>query len=290
MELRVLKYFLTVAEKESITKAAESLYITQPTLSRQLMDLEEEVGKKLFIRGKKIILTEEGLLLRKRAEEIFSLVDKTTMEISNSDDIINGDIHIGTGDSNLISPILRKAKKLQDDYPNIKYHFYSGNLDFIMEKLDNGLIDFGVIFGDLNKEKYNFIEFDEKETLGIITSKNSNLAKVEQISLKHLNDEPIIISSQVITNSFFIKLFEDNKISPKITSTYNLLYTAAILAKEKLGISLGFNPFFDKTEDELLIFKPLNPKVEIQMYLIWKKEQIFSRASQKFLDAMKKNY
>ena len=287
MELRVLKYFLTVAEKESITKAAESLYITQPTLSRQLMDLEEEVGKKLFIRGKKIILTEEGLLLRKRAEEIFSLVDKTTMEISNSDDIINGDIHIGTGDSNLISPILRKAKKLQDDYPNIKYHFYSGNLDFIMEKLENGLIDFGIVFGNLDKKKYDFIQFDKKETLGIITNKNSNLSKIKQISLKDLNNEPIIISSQDIVNSFFIKLFEDSGIKPKITATYNLLYSANILARANIGNALAFNPFLDKTEDEAFIFKPLYPKVEIDMFLIWKKGQVFSRASKKFLDTMK---
>lgn len=287
MELRVLKYFLTVAEKESITKAAESLYITQPTLSRQLIDLEEEVGKKLFIRGKKIILTEEGLLLRKRAEEIFSLVDKTTMEISNSDDIINGDIHIGTGDSNLISPILRKAKKLQDDYPNIKYHFYSGNLDFIMEKLENGLIDFGIVFGNLDKKKYDFIQFDKKETLGIITNKNSNLSKIKQISLKDLNNEPIIISSQDIVNSFFIKLFEDSGIKPKITATYNLLYSANILARANIGNALAFNPFLDKTEDEAFIFKPLYPKVEIDMFLIWKKGQVFSRASKKFLDTMK---
>ena len=196
MELRVLRYFLAVVKQGSIIRAAEVLHVTQPTLSRQLMELEEELGKKLFIRGnRKISLTDEGILLHKRAEEIIDLVEKTKSEIVSSDKLISGDIYIGGGETEVMRLLAQAAKKLQKDYPNIKYHIYSGNADDVTEKLDKGLLDFGVLIEPANISKYNFLKLPAVDKWGILMRKNSPLAKYETIKPEYLWNVPLLYSS-----------------------------------------------------------------------------------------------
>ena len=178
MELRVLQYFLMVAREQNITRAAEALHITQPTLSRQIKDMEEELGKQLFIRGsRKITLTEEGMILRKRAEEILGLVKKTEDEIALSADISEGDIYIGAGETHAVQYLAQGARQLQASYPNIRFHIASGDTTDVLEELDKGLLDFGLLFGFVDTSKYEHLEFPVKDTYGILMRKDSTLAK-----------------------------------------------------------------------------------------------------------------
>ena len=159
MELRVLQYFLAVAREQNISAAAQSLHLTQPTLSRQLKELEEELGKQLMVRGnRKITLTEEGMLLRKRAEEILELVDRTEKEVMRSNDAVSGDIYIGTGETDGVRQLARTAKQLQEGCPGIRFHIVSGDAVDVCERLDKGLLDFGVLLGDIDKIKYRYLE------------------------------------------------------------------------------------------------------------------------------------
>lgn len=194
MEFRVLNYFVTVAREENISSAAETLHITQPTLSRQLKDLEDKLGKTLFIRGKrKITLTEEGMLLRKRAEEIINLVKKTEKEISLSNEIIGGDIYIGTGESDSIRIIADTIQKLQKKYPDIHYHISSGDSFDVMENLDKGLIDFGILIGNIDKTKYNYITLPVKDVWGVLMRKDSLLSKKDSVTPEDLKNKPLIV-------------------------------------------------------------------------------------------------
>lgn len=205
MDIRILKYFLAVAREESITKAAETLHMTQPPLSRQLKELEEEIGKQLLIRGsKKVTLTEDGILLRKRAEEIVSLMEKTKTELLSSDDNIIGDIYMGSGETEAVSSIAKVAKNLQKAHPLIRYHIYSGDAKHIVERLDNGLIDFGLLVEPFDIAKYDFIRLPVKDTWGVLMLKNSPLAEKDNIHAEDLWDKPLIISHQTFANDEMI--------------------------------------------------------------------------------------
>ena len=196
MELRVLNYFLAIAREQSIVHAAESLHLSQPTLSTQIKGLEEELGKQLLIRGtkgsRKITLTEEGMILRKRAEEILDLVRRTENEITMSDDIVMGDVYIGTGETDGVRLIARAAQVLQTRHPGIHYHICSGNSEY----MDKGLIDFGIVFGDVDLKKYNALETSYSETWGVLMRKDSVLAGLESITPDDLKDKPLILSQQ----------------------------------------------------------------------------------------------
>lgn len=289
MEFRVLNYFITVAREQNISNAAKTLHITQPTLSRQLQDLEAELGKTLFIRGKrKITLTEEGMLLRKRAEEIINLVKKTEKEISLSSEIIGGDIYIGTGESDSIRIIADIILKLQKKYPNIHYHISSGDSFDVMENLDKGLIDFGILIGNIDKTKYNYITLPIKDIWGVLMRKDSPLSKKEFITPKDLKDKPLILSRQVDANSNLFNWFKSDLSNLSIIATYNLVYNASILVDKGLGYALILDKLVNVTDTTKLCFKPLSPKLDLEINIVWKKYQIFSKASQKFLDELQK--
>lgn len=289
MEFRVLNYFITVAREQNISNAAKTLHITQPTLSRQLQDLEAELGKTLFIRGKrKITLTEEGMLLRKRAEEIINLVKKTEKEISLSSEIIGGDIYIGTGESDSIRIIADIILKLQKKYPNIHYHISSGDSFDVMENLDKGLIDFGILIGNIDKTKYNYITLPIKDIWGVLMRKDSPLSKKEFITPKDLKDKPLILSRQVDANSNLFNWFKSDSSNLNIIATYNLVYNASILVDKGLGYALILDKLVNVTDTTKLCFKPLSPKLDLEINIVWKKYQIFSKASQKFLDELQK--
>jgi len=283
MELRVLKYFLTVAREENITKAAESLHITQPTLSKQLMDLEIEIGKKLFIRGnRKITLTQEGMLLYKRAEEIADLVSKTEKELKQADNIISGDIYIGAGETDLIRNIAKAAKNMQNKHPLVHFHIESGDSKTVLEHLDKGLIDFGLIFGNIDMTKYNSIEIPTKDSWGVLMRQDSKLADKDFITVEDLIDKPLIVSRQGISGELQNWVQSDIE-KLNIVATYNLIFNASILVEEGLGYALCLEKIIN-TNNSNLCFKPLHPMLKISAGIVWKKHQVFSRASEKFLN------
>lgn len=295
MEIRVLKYFLTVAEVGNITKAANSMHLTQPTLSRQLQDLEKELGQKLFVRGNhSVSLTAEGMILKKRAEEIIELVEKTENEFSTIKDEVAGDIFIGSGETKSIKLITDVMKTLKQDYPKIKFHIVSGDSEDLVERLEKGLLDFCVLIQPFNLEKYNYIDLEEKDTWGILLRKDDPMVKKKSIKIEDLIGLPLLISRQVIK-----KTIEDNPIlnwfgedyeKLKIVGTYNLLYNAAIMTEDKIGYALGLDRLIAETINSPLTFRPLNPKLEVGISIAWKKNQVFSKPAKLFLDELQKTF
>ncbi|HIY33936.1 MAG TPA: LysR family transcriptional regulator [Candidatus Eubacterium faecigallinarum] len=284
MELRVLQYFLAVAREQSISGAAEFLHLSQPTLSRQIKDMEKELGKQLLIRGnRRITLTEEGMILCKRAEEIMELVKKTESEITLSDESIAGDIYIGAGESNSVGYIAKVANALRREYPFVHFHIESGDAQTVYEQLDKGLIDFGLLFGNINLTKYNSISLPTKDTWGVLMPKDSELAQKDVITPNDLMKEPLIVSRQGITRGELQNWFKLPEEKLNVVATYNLLYNASLLVEEGVGYALCLDKIIN-TSNCNLCFKPLYPKLEVSMSIVWKKHQVFSKASNKFLD------
>lgn len=284
MDIRVLQYFLTVAREESITKAAERLHMTQPPLSRQLKDLEDELGKQLLIRGsKKVTLTEDGILLRKRAEELVDLMEKTKAELTSSNENINGDIHIGCGETEAISFLAQTAQKLQKEHPCIHYHIYSGDAERVMERLDKGLIDFGLLVGPADVNNYNYIRFPVKDTWGVLMRRDSLLAEKEVICAEDLWDKPLIISHQASANSEMFSWLKADISKLNVIATYDLIYNASLFVKNGLGYVIGLDGIINTTGNSELCFRPLYPALEAGLCIIWKKYQVFSKASNAFL-------
>ncbi|MBD5522229.1 MAG: LysR family transcriptional regulator [Lachnospiraceae bacterium] len=291
MELRVLQYFLAVAREQSIVRAAESLHLSQPTLSTQIKAMEEELGKQLLIRGtkgsRKVTLTEEGMILRKRAEEILNLVQKTEREITLSDQIIVGDVYIGTGETDAVRFIAKAAKELYKTYPGVHYHISSGNSEFVLEQLDKGLIDFGIVFGDIDHTKYNSLPLPYKDTWGVLMRKDATLARKESIAPEDLLDKPLIISRQISNDDFLTTWLKREISEVEIVATYNLLFNASLMVEEGLGYAIGFDKIINTSDNSNLCFRPLSPKREEGMSIIWKKYQIFTKASERFMQEIK---
>ncbi len=291
MELRVLQYFLAVAREQSIVRAAESLHLSQPTLSTQIKAMEEELGKQLLIRGtkgsRKVTLTEEGMILRKRAEEILNLVQKTEKEISLSDQVIVGDIYIGTGETDAVRFIAKAAKELYNTYPGIHYHIASGNSEYVLEQLDKGLIDFGIVFGSVDHAKYNSIPLPYKDTWGVLMKNDSPLAEKNYITPEDLWDKPLIISKQDDNTGRLTTWIKRELSELEIVATYNLLFNASLMVEEGLGYAIGFDKIINTSGKSALCFRPLSPKREEGMNIIWKKYQVLSKASEKFMEKIK---
>ena len=285
MELRVLGYFLAVAREQSMVRAAQSLHLSQPTLSTQLKALEEELGKQLLIRGskgsRKITLTEEGMILRKRAEEILNLVQKTQQEISLSDQTIVGDVYIGTGETDAVRFIARAAKELYQTYPGIHYHISSGNADFVSEQLDKGLIDFGIVFGNVDHAKYHSIELPFKDLWGVLMRRDAPLAEKPVICPEDLWDKPLIISKQEDSKATLSGWLQKELSELEVVATYNLLFNASLLVEEGLGYAIGLDKIINTSGNSKLCFRPLSPQREAGMQIVWKKYQVFSKACEK---------
>lgn len=287
MDIRVLQYFLAVAREESITKAAETLRMTQPPLSRQLKDLEEELGKQLLIRGsKKVTLTEDGMLLRKRAEELVDLMEKTKAELTSSNENINGDIYIGCGETESISFLAQAAQELQKKHPLIHYHIYSGDEERVMERLDKGLIDFGLLVGASDISKYDYIKLPQKDLWGVLMRKDSPLAEKENICAEDLWDKPLIVSHQTSTNTEMFRWLKSDISKLNIVTTYDLVYNAAQFVKKGFGYVIALDKLINTTGDSNLCFRPLYPALEAELCIVWKKYQVLSRASNTFLQQL----
>lgn len=285
MELNDLRGFLAIAEEGSISKAAASLYMSQSNLSRQMQRLESEIGKPLFIRGnKKVILTEEGILLRKRAEEILSLYEKTEKELKSDLETLSGDIYIGGGESKGISYIARKAKEMNEIYPDVTFHFYSGDAFDTIDKLDKGLIDFGIFVDLPSLSNYEHIVLPEKDIWGLIMRKDSPLAEEESISSSSLKNLPLIVSNQVVERNILHDWFGLNKKELNVVATYNLIYNASLLVREGLGYVIAIDGLIK--EDDELVFHPFLPKIETSLLFVYKKNKTLSKAASFFLKTL----
>lgn len=283
MEIRILEYFLAVAREQNISAAAEALHLSQPTLSRQLKSMEKELGKQLFIRGNRnITLTEEGMILRKRAEEILDLVKKTKNEISVSEEAIAGDIYIGAGETDAVRLIARAAQMLKAEHPQIHYHISSGDSADILEKLDKGLIDFGLLLRPVDTTRYHCIPVPIMDQWGVLMKRDSPLAKKEMITPEDLWDKPLILSRQFLNAKEWFAWMKREQSKLNIIATYNLVYNASLMADENLGYAICLSRIINTTETNLC-FRPLDPKLEIGLNVVWKKYQVFSKAAEKFL-------
>lgn len=291
MEIRVLKYFLAVAREGSITGAANSLHLTQPTLTRQLQELEKEVKQKLLIRGKrKVTLTQEGMILRKRAQEIIDMVEKTEAEFQSLSDTIAGDIYIGGGESDSMKYIAEIIKEIQTEYPDIKFHIYSGNAEDVTEKLDRGLLDFGVLIQPVDLSKYDNVTLPEKDVWGVVMRKDNPLAQKDFIIVDDLLEIPILASRQMSPkyskSSGFLDWFGDNFEKINISATYNLVYNATVMVNCGIGCAITLDKLANTSSESPLCFKPLFPKLESGLDIVWKKYQVFTPAAKLFLDKL----
>lgn len=288
MEFRVLQYFLAVAREQSISGAAESLHLSQPTLSRQLKEMEEELGKQLLIRGnRRVTLTEEGMILRKRAEEIVELVKKAENEISLSESVIAGDITVGAGETDGIRFLIKAADSLQKEYPLVHFHIVSGDMATVLEDLDRGLIDFGLIFGEVDTSKYENISVPYNDVWGVLMRRDSPLAEKETISAEDLLDKPLIISRQAFQKAEFRDFFPCATDKLNISATYNLLFNGSLMVEEGMGYAICFDKIINVSGKSSLCFRPLQPKIEASMSIIWKKYQVVTKAAEKFLQKLK---
>ena len=294
MEIRVLRYFLTVAREGNITAAANYLHLTQPTLPRQIKDLEDELGQQLLIRkSRRVILTPEGMLLRKRAEEIISTVDKAEAEFSSMDNTISGDIYIGGGETQAIKLIANIMKELSNEYPGIRYHLYSGNAPDVTDRLDKGLLDFGLLIQPADLTKYDYLNLPEKDSWGVIMRQDSPLAEKEYIEKEDLLKLPLICSRQVVQlkgyGNQFAEWFGEDYKKLNIVTTFNLIYNATIMVETGLGYAITIDKLIN-TKDSSLCFRPLKPKLESRLNIIWKKYQVFSPAAELFLQRLREEF
>lgn len=286
MEFRVLQYFLAVTREGNISAAAQSLNLSQPSLSRQLRDLEEELGVTLFIRGKRRIeLTEEGLILRKRASEMMQLVELTESEISEVKNNIAGSLNIGAGESYSMHRITRVFYRLKTEYPNIRLNIFSGDTEDLKDKLDRGLLDFALIFTDFDRQNYHHLTLDDKEIFGVIMRRDSELAEKESVTVKDLYGKPLIVS-----RANGLSLFSGAQARHlQVAATYNLLYNASLMVEDGIGYAVSFDKLVDTSETSNLCFRPLTPEISVQPTLIWKREQKLSLVSQLFIDKLESN-
>lgn len=287
MDIKELRYFIAVAECGSISKAAEKLFTTQPNLSRQLMKLEEETGQKLLIRGnKKSELTEAGRLLYKRATEITELMDRTQSELRSDGDEVFGTVCIGGGESYAVGLIAKAAKEVSDMFPGIKFDFFSGDTDAVTEKLDKGLIDFGILIEPSNLEKYNSLRLPLTDKWGILMRKDSPLSEKEYITKEDLNGLPLLFSVHSFKKNNVTAWFCKDLDKLNVVATYNLIYNASLMVEQGMGYAVGLKGIINTSGDSTLCFRPFFPILETHLDVAWKKNGELSKASKIFLERL----
>ncbi len=290
MNLRVLKYFLAVVETGSITGAAKKLHISQPALSKQLRDFEAELGTRLIIRGsRRITLTEEGMILCRRAQEIFLLIEKTEEELSAEGDELTGSIAIGAGETEGFRILAKAAASIRERYPNVHYTINSGDTVEVLEQLEHGLLDFGVIVDVADSEKYNILKLPHKDVWGVLLRADDPLAEKRFLTPDDLVNVPLLISRQALKGHAFADWFGAQYEQVHFVGVYNLVFNASIMAAESVGYVLCLKGIIN-TQNSELVFRPLSPSKEVTMNLIWKKDQILSRPARKFLEALQSYY
>ncbi len=288
MEIRVLRYFLAVVREESITKAADLLHITQPTLSRQIAQMEEEMGVKLFDRGtRKIVLTNEGLLLRRRAEEILELVDKTERELSEQDEAVEGTVSIGCGDLAAVQLLPELIRSFCERYPAVTFDLYTATADHIKDRMDRGLTDIGLLLEPVNMEKYDYLRFNQREQWVVVMHPDSPLAKLEQITPKDLKNLPLILPRRLTVRSELARWFGDDFDKLNVLFTANLPSNSSIMVHHKLAYAIAIKGSVAFWDREKITYRPLSPALTATSVMAWKRKQPFALAAEKFIECCK---
>ncbi len=306
MDIRTMQYYLAVVREGTISGAAESLHVAQPSLSRQMKELEEDLGVSLFERGnRRITLTEEGMILRRRAEEMLRLMQLTEAELTQAKDRITGEVNIGAGESHAFHFLSSVAAQIAQEHPEVRFHVVSGDtrdlmeqlnnglLDCfhvvsgdtrdLMEQLNNGLLDFALIFSEVDRSQYHSLTLPQEDRFGVLMRRDSELAERNVITLADLEDKPLIISraSGEMIHGLMGR-------QPHIAATYNLIYNASLLVEDGLGYALGFDKLINVDGDSLC-FRPLSPAVAVTGTLIWKRYQVLSPAVRLFAETLRSN-
>ena len=280
IETRLLHYFLAVAREQNITKAAQELFISQSTLSRQMMDLEKQLGKQLFIRGKrKVTLTEDGIFLRNRAHEIMKLLENTETALHTDTENLSGDIFIGCGETVAMDTIAGMMAEFHEQYPEVKLHTYSGDADAIMDRIDKGLSDMGLLLGPMRQEKYDYLNLHQKDIYGLLMPGDCELAKQETINIDQLKTLPMILADQTFSGNQDLDWFGEDALN--VVATYNLIYNATFLVEHGVGYALCFDRLVN-TSGRNLAFRPITPELSVGLYIVTKKYQTFSPAAKAF--------
>lgn len=280
MELRVLKYFLAVAREENITKAAALLHLTQPTLSRQLMQLEEELGVQLFRRSRyHIELTEDGMLLRRRAQELVDLAEKTTREFTMRETELMGEIAIGAGETRSMSFLSRAMVSFQERYPKVTFRIFSATADDVKERLDTGLLDMGLLTEPVDVGRYAFCRMKERDRWGVLVRLDSPLAGLDSVTPDDLEQVPLIISGRERVQRELANWFGDRWERLQIAASFNLILNAANMVRYGVGTALSFDLNFSFDD---LRFIPLSPTMDTGTVLVWKKDLVLTPVVEAF--------
>ncbi len=290
MEIRVLKYFLAVAQEENMTKAAETLHTSQPNLSRQIAELEDSVGKKLFERrNRKVILTEEGMFLRKRAKEIIELAERTEADLISYNEEISGVVKIGAAETHAMRRLSDVMLSLRENHPQIQYDIFSGSTIEVTEQLNKGLLDFGVLVAPVDLSKYDYIKLPVNDIFGLIMRKDNPLSNKKSVTPQDLDEQPVLCARQQLDGNVLSSGLGYDVETLNIVSTFNLITTPAMMVEAGLGSAFTFDKLVDTEGSRNICFRPLEPKVETSLYLVWQKFQMFSPAAKKFLEQIREN-
>lgn len=292
VELRVLRYFLAVAQEGNISRAANVLHLTQPTLSRQIADLEQRLGRTFFERhSHSVCLTREGMLFRQRAEEIVSLADKVESEFRSLDRTIAGDVHIGAGESEHMRTIAATIRQVRQQYPGIRFHIFSGNKELVAERLARGVLDFGVLVAPADFSRYNFLPLPGKDVWGLLSPQGSLPDDLDVVTREDVRQLPLILSrrimQQAVTGSSIAKWFGDDFADLNVVATYNLMNNAALLAEEGVGHVVGWDNLAISVATCKLRFRPLHPLLEAELAVVWRKNHALSQAAEIFLECLR---
>ncbi|MBR2547387.1 MAG: LysR family transcriptional regulator [Eubacterium sp.] len=288
MEIRTLRYFLETAREGNMTRAAERLFVSQPTMSKQLKELENELGTRLFIRSNySIRLTDAGMLLKKRAEDIISLVDKTEAEFRSLEKINSGDIYVGAPESESMALFAEAVSALQKDNPGIRCNIYSGNHEEVCDRLDKGLLDFAIVMSYVDLSKYNYLEIPAKDSWGVLMRKSDPLASKESLTVDELKKYPLICSRQWVDQDLPHWFGEDSD-RLNIAATYNLAFNGAVMARAGIGYAVVLDKLIDTSESSSLTFRPLSDVPGTGLYVIWRKYQTFTPVAQLLMNELEK--
>lgn len=290
MEIRVLRYFLEMAREGNMTRAAERLFISQPTMSKQLKDLEKELGTKLFIRSNySIRLTQAGMLLRERAEDILSLVDKTEAEFKSLEEADGGEIYVGAPESASMGLFAEAVRRLQQNHPGIRCDIYSGNMQDVCEKLDKGILDFGIVMNYVDLTKYHYLPMPTEDIWGVILRRDDPLAAKKTFTVEEIRNLPLICSRQWADHEFPQWFGTDNN-GLKIIATYNLPYNGAVMVKAGIGYALMLDRLIHTGEESDLVFRPIEGVPHVEMYVIWRRYQTFTPIAELLLKELQAGF
>ena len=292
MELRTLRYFLAVAREENMTEAANVLHVTQPTLSRQIADLERELGVELFERtNRSCVLTGDGMRLRQRAEEILALVDQTESEMGDQELGIAGNIRIGAGETQAMSYVLDTFAALRRDYPAVTIELYTGNADATEERLERGLLDFALLLEPVNLEKYEWVRIPQTDRAGVTVASDGPWGKLDLLTPVDLAKMPLLLSSRTSNKAIDLVAWSDGTLDLEaldVVGHFDLIGDASHLIRSGTACAMGIDHLLQVDASSQMRFVPLDPPIEIASFLVWKKYRLRSRACEEFLNRLKR--